>query len=79
MLGQSSTEKVLRTHLARLGCEVEFGTTLVSLQQDEDGVTAHITKRSGDKDVPEVIRCRWLVGTDGARGKLTAFDIRPLT
>lgn len=71
MLGQSSTEKVLRTHLARLGCEVEFGMELVSFQQDDGGVQAHVTKKRGGENVAEVVRCRWLVGTDGARGNFS--------
>ena len=67
MLAQGRQEGIMRSHLERLGCVVELDTTLHSIQQKEDYVEAHVTKRDGDREVVETIRCRWLIGTDGAR------------
>lgn len=44
---------------------MEFGSRLVSLTQDADGVDATIVKQDGQE---EVQRYDFLVGTDGARG-----------
>ncbi|EED83886.1 hypothetical monooxygenase [Postia placenta Mad-698-R] len=50
------------------GCHVERGTELLSLEQNDGHVVAHLVKRSGDEEVNESVVSRWLVGTDGARG-----------
>jgi 2-polyprenyl-6-methoxyphenol hydroxylase-like FAD-dependent oxidoreductase len=60
MLGQSRTEGILRERLAGLGVTVDFGTGLVGLTQDADGVTATLTGG-------ETVRAAWLVGADGGR------------
>ncbi|CCM01287.1 uncharacterized protein FIBRA_03336 [Fibroporia radiculosa] len=41
-LGQFLAEEILRTHLKRYGCEVELSTELMSFEQHDDHVTAHI-------------------------------------
>ncbi|KAJ7503274.1 FAD binding domain-containing protein [Mycena galericulata] len=64
-IGQNHLESVLREALRKTSCEVEFGTELVSLAQDADGVDATIIKKNGKE---EVQRYDFLVGTDGARG-----------
>lgn len=69
MLGQNHSEAILRAHLQRLDCEVEFGTALHSIQPGSDHVWAHVIKKDGDHGSVETIKCRWLVGTDGARGE----------
>ncbi|KZT69631.1 monooxygenase [Daedalea quercina L-15889] len=79
MLGQNHSEEILRDHLKHLGCEVELGTTLYSIQSDGDHVQAHVLKKAGDDEIVETIKCRWLIGTDGARGAVRkqlglAFD-----
>ncbi|KAI0726815.1 monooxygenase [Fomitopsis betulina] len=38
-----------------------------ALQQKGDLVEIQVTKRDGGWEVVETIRCRWLIGTDGAR------------
>jgi 2-polyprenyl-6-methoxyphenol hydroxylase-like FAD-dependent oxidoreductase len=58
-------EGVLRDALHKYSCEVEFGTTLVSLVQDMNGVDATIVKEDGKE---ETQRFEFLVGADGARG-----------
>lgn len=69
MLGQSFSEAILRDHLRKLNCEVEFGTALYSIQPESDCVLAHVIKKDANNESVETIKCRWLVGTDGARGK----------
>ena len=69
MLGQSFTEAILRDHLQKFDCEVEFGTALYSIRPESDHVVAHVLKKDAGSESVETIRCRWLVGTDGARGK----------
>ncbi|WP_215764575.1 FAD-dependent oxidoreductase [Gluconobacter sp. P1D12_c] len=63
MLPQFATEAVMRERLAELGHHPHFGTQLVGFQPDNDGVTARIEQQGGE----QVIRARFLVGTDGGR------------
>lgn len=63
MLPQFMTEAVMRERLVELGHRPEFGCELLGFEQDTDGVTARIAGKSGE----EVVRVRWLVGTDGGR------------
>lgn len=69
MMGQNAAEEILRSHLAKYGCEVELGTSLVSFQQDSERVTAVLSKNENGKESTETIEVDWLVGADGARGK----------
>ena len=69
LLGQTRQEGILRDHLSRAGCKVELGTALSGIQETEDHVEAYVTRRVGDQEVAETIRCRWLVGTDGGRSE----------
>ncbi|KAJ7314440.1 FAD binding domain-containing protein [Mycena albidolilacea] len=64
-IGQNRLEGVLRDALHKYSCEVEFGTTLVSLVRDMNGVDATIVKEDGKE---ETQRFEFLVGADGARG-----------
>ncbi|MBS1051939.1 FAD-dependent oxidoreductase [Gluconobacter japonicus] len=63
MLPQFATEAVMRERLAELGHHPHFGTRLIGFQPDNDGVTARIEQQGGE----QVIRARFLVGTDGGR------------
>ena len=54
-------EEALRLLLAELGGAVEFGTTLGSFAQSDEGVSAMVVKSGG----VETITARWLVGCDG--------------
>ncbi|MEU8527417.1 FAD-dependent monooxygenase [Streptomyces sp. NPDC048629] len=69
-LPQYETERILAELLARLGTEVERGTALLSFEQDADGVTARLVSDDdgddGAEPVEEEVRCRYLVGCDGA-------------
>jgi 2-polyprenyl-6-methoxyphenol hydroxylase-like FAD-dependent oxidoreductase len=61
-LPQYETERLLAEHLGRLGGRVERGVELVSFDQDDEGVTAAFAGPRGE----EAVRCRYLVGCDGA-------------
>ncbi|MBF0890750.1 FAD-dependent oxidoreductase [Gluconobacter sp. LMG 1744] len=63
MLPQFATEAVMRERLAELGHHPHFGTRLTGFEQDAQGVTARIEQDGGE----QVIRARFLVGTDGGR------------
>jgi 2-polyprenyl-6-methoxyphenol hydroxylase-like FAD-dependent oxidoreductase len=54
-------EEALRLRLAELGGAVEFGTTLDSFTQSDDGVAAVVVKDGK----AETVTARWLVGCDG--------------
>ena len=69
MLGQNHHEKILRSHLEKMGTVVEFGSELKGFEQFEDHVTVQIVRRSpasGEESLEET-QVPWLVGTDGAR------------
>ncbi|MBE1877288.1 FAD-dependent monooxygenase [Myceligenerans sp. TRM 65318] len=58
VISQARVEGELRRRLAELGVEPEWGTALVAVEQDDDGVTA--TLGTG-----ETVRAGWAVGCDG--------------
>ena len=62
-LPQPATERILTRHLERFGIRPERGTALTALRQDADGVTATLARDGG---AMEELRCRYLVGCDGA-------------
>ncbi|WP_212377298.1 FAD-dependent oxidoreductase [Acetobacter persici] len=63
MLPQFATEAVMRERLAELGHHPDFGTRLLSFEQDAHRVTARTEQEIGER----IIRARFLVGTDGGR------------
>ncbi|MEU3792278.1 FAD-dependent monooxygenase [Streptomyces fructofermentans] len=65
-LPQYETERILEEYLARFGTRIERETELVGFGQDEDGVTARVVASSGPGPREEEVRCRFLVGCDGA-------------
>lgn len=62
MIPQWRTEDILRQELARLDVSVEYGSSLVRLDQDADSVTAGI-RRAGTVDD---VRAAYVVAADGA-------------
>nr|GAT51657.1 predicted protein [Mycena chlorophos] len=67
-LPQYVHERILRDHLATLGCTVELGSELRSFEQHSDHVVAHITTTDASgQSKDETTTFKWLVGTDGAR------------
>lgn len=70
---QYHTEAVLRSHLARYGCQVELNSEIVDLQQFDDRVEATIRVTTENGDVTETKSYRWLVGADGGKSTLDRF------
>ena len=64
-LPQTYLEPILVSRAAERGAKVRFDTEFLSLDQDADGVTAHLRDRvRGDGFT---VRARYLIGADGAR------------
>jgi 2-polyprenyl-6-methoxyphenol hydroxylase-like FAD-dependent oxidoreductase len=63
MVPQWKTEEILRKHLLALGYAPEFGTELVSFEQDHDSVHAVVRTADGER----AISAQYLVGCDGGR------------
>ena len=63
ILPQSTTEVLLEQHLETLGVKVDRGVECLGVEQDDDGVTVHLT--DGSRRWQE--RTRWVVGCDGSR------------
>ena len=61
LVPQFLAEGVMRERLAELGHQPQFGCELRSFEQDDNGVTVRIANRTDE----EVLRVRYLVGTDG--------------
>ncbi|MER6666869.1 FAD-dependent monooxygenase [Amycolatopsis japonica] len=60
--GQDRYERVLTAKAVESGCDVRFSTRLVSVTQDEDGVTAIV--EDGERE-RYTVRAQYLVGADG--------------
>lgn len=63
MIPQAETERLLEEWATGLGAEIRRGHELLSLAQDEEGVTATVAGPRGN----HTIRARYLVGCDGGR------------
>ncbi|MBI0300961.1 FAD-dependent monooxygenase, partial [Streptomyces sp. PRKS01-29] len=64
MLPQWRTAEILHARLEELGGQVEFSTALTGLEQDGDGVTAHLAYADGSAGTA---RAAYLVAADGGR------------
>jgi 2-polyprenyl-6-methoxyphenol hydroxylase-like FAD-dependent oxidoreductase len=62
-LSQHDTERILTERLSQHGVEIERGQALTDLAQDGDTVTASLRGEDGST---ETVRCRWVIGCDGA-------------
>lgn len=69
MLPQWRTQEILHARLRELGGEVEFGTALFSLTQDQCSVRAVLTRADGST---RTVRADYLVGADGGRSTVRA-------
>jgi 2-polyprenyl-6-methoxyphenol hydroxylase-like FAD-dependent oxidoreductase len=69
-LPQADTEKILLNHLANLpnAVSVERQTELLSFQQQQDGIEAEI--KNNLRGEREKIRCRYIIGCDGAHSRV---------
>jgi 2-polyprenyl-6-methoxyphenol hydroxylase-like FAD-dependent oxidoreductase len=66
---QDQTTARLRERLASLGVDIELGTELASLDQDDSSVTVKLVKHVGDATEEETLKVEYVVGADGARGQ----------
>ena len=73
MLGQEQHQAIIQEHIEALSGRVEFNTTLLGLEQDEDGVTAEISTAKDDQVTTEKARFAYVVGADGARSTSQPF------
>jgi 2,4-dichlorophenol 6-monooxygenase len=71
-LPQTLFEPILVSTAASRGARVRFDTEYLSLDQDADGVTAHVRDRLSGSEYD--IRAKYLIGADGGRSKV-AQDI----
>jgi len=62
-LSQHDTERILTERLSEQGVEIERGRALTDLNQDGETVT--VSLRGEDGSI-ETVRCRWVIGCDGA-------------
>ncbi|KAE9384847.1 hypothetical protein BT96DRAFT_929091 [Gymnopus androsaceus JB14] len=68
MVMQERQELILRSAILRdYGVQVELSTELLSFEEHEDHVVAHIVKRSGGEEKQETVSVHFLVGADGGR------------
>lgn len=66
---QWRVEETLRQLLDKYGKKVELATELISIEQDENGVTATLQKEHRQ----ESVRCKYLVAADGGRSFVRKF------
>ncbi|MEO3871800.1 FAD-dependent monooxygenase [Nonomuraea sp. B12E4] len=67
---QAEIERVLRSKAEEMGADLRFSTELISLTQDEGGVTAVIRAAHGEE---RVVRADYVVAADGYRSPLRAI------
>ncbi|MGW2863445.1 FAD-dependent monooxygenase [Streptomyces sp. NPDC001205] len=60
---QYEVERLLERRALSAGAQFRYGAELLSLQQDDTGVTAELC--DGDSEQPVRVRARYLVGADG--------------
>ncbi len=76
LLHQPTIESILRDRIKELGADIQIGTRFVGFEQNEYGVDVQLANEDGESS----IRCRYLVGCDGARSpvrqaaSMTQFD-----
>ncbi|GAA2385902.1 FAD-dependent monooxygenase [Nonomuraea africana] len=64
---QAEVERVLRAKAEELGADLRFSTEFVSLEQDDDGVTALIRAEDGTETT---VRAEYVIAADGYRSPL---------
>src|SRR5271156_1729405 len=69
LLPQWRTDQTLRSLLEKNGGAVHLSTELISLEQNEDRVTATLKTERGE----ETVCCRYLVAADGGRSFVRKF------
>lgn len=75
-LSQHDTERILTELLSRQGVEIDRGRALTDLTQDGEAVTVSLR---GDDGSTETVRCRWVIGCDGAHSAVRKATGIPFT
>jgi 2-polyprenyl-6-methoxyphenol hydroxylase-like FAD-dependent oxidoreductase len=75
-LSQHDTERILTELLSKQGVEIEHGRALTDLSQDGEAVTASLRGEDGSIDT---VRCRWVIGCDGAHSAVRKAAGIPFT
>ena len=75
-LSQHDTERILTELLSKQGVEIERGRALTDLTQDGETVTVSLR---GDDGSIETLRCRWVIGCDGAHSAVRKAAGIPFT
>ena len=65
---QSRLEPVLRAAAERRGCDVLYGTELISFTQEETGISATVKERGTGR--PSVVRADYLIAADGTHSHI---------
>ncbi|EKM59579.1 uncharacterized protein PHACADRAFT_205796 [Phanerochaete carnosa HHB-10118-sp] len=68
IVSQAEFEALLRKHLGNLGASVETGKELIGFEQSDEKVMARILDTSTGNE--ETFLCSFLVGADGAKGRI---------
>ncbi len=66
ILEQSRTEKVLLSYLTSKACPVYWDTELLDIRSDDRGARVKLKRGETEKE----IKCDWVIGADGASGKV---------
>ncbi|OLL27506.1 monooxygenase [Burkholderia sp. SRS-W-2-2016] len=66
-LAQYETERLLEAAFAQHGGRVDYGGTLDSFTENGDAIDVALTGSHGEAST---VRCKWLVGCDGAHSKV---------
>jgi 2-polyprenyl-6-methoxyphenol hydroxylase-like FAD-dependent oxidoreductase len=67
-ISQIGLEPILRRHADELGARLEYSTELVSIDQDEDGVTVGIKNRGTGEE--RTVRAQYVVAADGSKSSV---------
>ena len=65
---QQALEPILRTRAEQLGAELQYGTELISFEQDADGVSALV--RDVDSGAERTVRAGYMIAADGNRSPI---------
>jgi len=65
---QPRMEPIVLAAAAQAGARLTWGTELVSFEQDDEGVTARLRTRATGSE--REVRCRYMIGADGARSSI---------
>jgi 2-polyprenyl-6-methoxyphenol hydroxylase-like FAD-dependent oxidoreductase len=65
---QNRLEPVLRAAATERGCDVRYGTELISFAQEETGGTATVKERDGDRSY--VVKADYLIAADGTHSHI---------